>query len=125
MRTISTGQAPTPAGHYSQAVAYAGLVFVAGQLPIEDGRPRTDLSAGDQTKLALRNADAILLAAGSDLAHTLKITVYVPDVALWPAINEAYAEVLGDHRPARVVVPTRDLHHGVLVEVDAIAAAGA
>jgi 2-iminobutanoate/2-iminopropanoate deaminase len=70
----------------------------------------------------LRNVEAILLAAGSDLAHLLKVTVYVSDIAHWGAINAVYARVLGAHRPARAVVPTRDLHHGFLVEVEAIAA---
>jgi 2-iminobutanoate/2-iminopropanoate deaminase len=50
------------------------------------------------------------------------VTVYVTDVSLWPRVNAAYARVLGAHRPARAVVPVRELHHGWLVEVQAVAA---
>lgn len=63
-----------------------------------------------------------LEAAGSDVAHVLKTTVYIADISLWPRVNAVYARFFGDHRPARAVVPTRDLHYGFLVEVEAIAA---
>lgn len=122
MQVIDTPNAPTPAGHYSQAIVHGGLVYVAGQLPIREGKPIAEASVAEQTELALRNVEAILEAAGSGLDRVLRMTVYVPDVALWGDINAAYARVMGDHKPARVVVPTRDLHHGVLVEIDAIAA---
>ena len=122
MEVISTDRAPTPAGHYSQAIVHGDLIFVAGQLPIGPDGPMTDASIEEQTEQALRNVAAILEAAGSDLSHVLRATVYIPDVAHWGRINAVYAEVFGDHKPARVVVPTRDLHHGVLVEVDVIAA---
>jgi 2-iminobutanoate/2-iminopropanoate deaminase len=123
MRTIQTPHAPQPAGHYSQAVVHGGLVFVAGQLPHDmanPGRPAGD--ADEQTERALRNVEAILEAAGSGLDLLLSVTVYVADVALWPRVNAAYARVLGPHRPARSVVPVKELHHGYLVEVQAVAA---
>lgn len=123
IRTVLTPDAPTPGGHYSQATVHGGVVYVAGQLPIH---PRTGEkclgSVEEQVELTLRNVEAILLAAGSDLAHLLKVTVYVSDIAHWGRVNATYARVLGDHRPARAVVPTRDLHHGFAVEIDAIAA---
>lgn len=123
MRTISTPDAPQPAGHYSQAVVYGDTVYVSGQLAVD---PVTgEKGAGsieEQTRLALRNIEQILLSAGSDLKHVLKTTAYVSDVELWAGVNQAYAEVFGDHRPARAVVPSRDLHYGCLVEIEAIAA---
>ena len=61
-------------------------------------------------------------AAGSDLAHVLKCTVYVSDIELWSRVNAVYADFFGEHWPARAVVPTRELHHGFLIEVEAIAA---
>ncbi|HMM35203.1 MAG TPA: RidA family protein [Thermoanaerobaculia bacterium] len=123
MRTVETPHAPHPAGHYSQAVVHGGLVFVSGQLPHDVGRPGG--APGDveaQTERALRNVEAILEAAGSGLDRLLSVTVYVADVALWPRVNAAYARVLGAHRPARAVVPVKELHHGYLVEVQAVAA---
>ena len=123
MNSISTPHAPTPAGHYSQGITHGGLVFVAGQLPFDAARPG-GLPAGAtaQTEQALRNVRAILEAAGSGLDRLLSVTVYVTDIALWPEVNAAYARLLGDHRPTRAVVPVPTLHHGALVEIQAIAA---
>ncbi len=123
MRTVETPHAPHPAGHYSQAVVHGGLVFVYGQLPHDGGRPGGAPGDGAAPPArALRNVEAILEAAGSGLDRLLSVTVYVADVALWPRVNAAYARVLGAHRPARAVVPVKELHHGYLVEVQAVAA---
>lgn len=123
MNAIFTPHAPTPAGHYAQAIVHGGIVYVAGQLAIDPATGEKRLGAiEEQTEQALRNVAAILEAAGSDLAHVLKTTVYIADISLWPRVNAVYAQIFGDHRPARTVVPTRDLHYGFLVEVEAIAA---
>jgi len=120
---VHTEDAPAPAGHYSQAVVYNGLVFVSGQLAVD---PRTGEkrlgSIEEQTEQVLRNVGAILKAAGSDLSRVLKMTVYISDIGLWGGVNETYARVMGEHRPARAVIPTKELHHGFLIEIDAIAA---
>lgn len=123
MKLISTSNAPTPAGHYSQAVVHGGLVYVSGQLPTvpATGEKLTG-PIGEQTRQALANLGAILEAAGTGVEHVLKVTVYVSDISLWAGVNEAYAAFFGEHRPARAVVPTRDLHHGVQVEIEAVAA---
>jgi 2-iminobutanoate/2-iminopropanoate deaminase len=119
---ISTANAPKPAGHYSQATVYNGLVFVAGQLSIDPatGAHKTG-SIEEQTELALNNVHAILEAAGSDWDRVLKMTVYVADINLWDAVNKVYGRILGEHRPARAVIPTGALHHGFLIEIDAVA----
>jgi 2-iminobutanoate/2-iminopropanoate deaminase len=123
MELISTERAPLPAGHYSQAVVHGDLVFVAGQLPIVPGSKAQRLgSASEQTEQALRNVAAILEAAGTSLDKVLQVTVYVSDIALWGEINAAYSRVMGEHRPARAVVPVGPLHHGYCVEIQAIAA---
>jgi 2-iminobutanoate/2-iminopropanoate deaminase len=123
VRLVDTQLAPRPAGHYSQAVVYGGLVFVAGQLPVDPRDPaRPAGEVETQTEQALRNVGAILDAAGTDLGHLVSVTVYVSDIALWPRVNAAYARVLGEHRPARAVVPVKELHHGYLVEIQAVAA---
>ena len=67
-------------------------------------------------------AEAILKAAGSDLSRVLKMTVYVSDIGLWGRVNEVYARMLGEHRPARAVIPTKELHYGFLIEIEAVAA---
>jgi len=68
------------------------------------------------------NVAAILEASGSGTDLILKATVYIADIAHWPAFNAIYAERLGAHRPARTVVPVAQLHYGYLVEMDAVAA---
>ncbi|MFN0099191.1 MAG: RidA family protein [Gemmatimonadaceae bacterium] len=120
---ISTANAPMPAGHYSQATVHLGVVYVAGQLPIDPATGKMiegDMTA--QARRALANVRAILEAAGSDFAHVLKMQVYVPDIALWGEFNAAYINVMGSAKPARAVIPTRDLKPGCLVEIDCIAA---
>jgi 2-iminobutanoate/2-iminopropanoate deaminase len=125
VRLVETAKAPKPAGHYSQAVVEGGFVFVAGQLPWDPERPgRLPHSIEEQTEQALRNVEAILEAAGSGLDRLVSVTIYVSDVSLWSRVNARYAEILGPHRPARAVVPSGALHHGALLEISAIAAAG-
>ena len=70
----------------------------------------------------LKNVSEILKAAGSDMKLVLKMTVFVADISLWERVNEVYSRVMGEHRPARAVIPTKELHHGFLIEIDAIAA---
>jgi len=123
MHTVSTPDAPRPKGHYSQAIVHAGLVYVAGQLATDPRNPDAPPGdAGQQTRLIFRNIAAILDAAGSSLDRLLQVTIYVSDLDAWPAVNEAFAEALGDHRPTRAVVPVGKLGGGRDVEVVAIAA---
>jgi len=125
MQPVSTNNAPPPAGHYSQAVIHDGLIYVSGQLPIDptSGKPRVG-SIEEQTQLAIGNLASVLAAAGSGLSRVIKTTVYVSNIDLWGRVDAVYAECFGDHRPARAVVPTRDLHFGCQVEIEAVAAIG-
>jgi 2-iminobutanoate/2-iminopropanoate deaminase len=123
IRTIQTENAPRPGGHYSQALVHNGLVFVSGQLSIDPRTGEKKLgSIEEQSRQALANISAILNAAGSDLGRVLKMTVYISDINLWSKVNEVYREVMGEHRPARAVIPTGELHYGFLIEIEAIAA---
>lgn len=123
IKTILTENAPVPAGHYSQAVVYNGLVFVAGQLAIDpETGARLTGSIEEQTEQCLKNIGSILNAAGSDLSRVLKMTVFISDIELWSAVNSVYARVMGDHRPARAIVPVKELHYGFKIEIDAVAA---
>jgi 2-iminobutanoate/2-iminopropanoate deaminase len=123
MDLIRAPKAPPPGGHYSHAVVHDGLVFVAGQLPIDPANPRAAPgSIAQQTERALANVAAILEAAGSGLDHTVQMTIYVSDIELWGTVNEVYARVMGEHRPARAVVPVKELHRGYQIEIQAIGA---
>ena len=123
MEAVLTDDAPKPAGHYAQGIVHNGFVFVSGQLSIDPstGKPCGG-TAAEQTQRALENVRAVLVAAGSGPSLVVKTTVYVSDIELWPEVNAAYAGFFGDHRPARAVVPTRELHYGCLVEIEAVAA---
>jgi 2-iminobutanoate/2-iminopropanoate deaminase len=123
IKTVTTNKAPKPGGHYSQGIVYNGLVFVSGQLSIDPATGDKKLgSIEEQTEQALKNVAEIVKAAGSSLERILKVTIYVSDIDLWGAVNEVYAKFMGSHRPARAVIPTRDLHYGFLIEIEAIAA---
>lgn len=125
MRTISTPEAPAPAGHYSQALVSNGVAYVAGQLPIDPANPQRRVEGFEaQARQVIANVLAIVAAAGGGPETLLRATVYVTDIAHWPDFNRIYAEMLGAHKPARTVVPVPVLHYGYLVEMDAIAAVG-
>ena len=122
MKTIQPPDQPQPKGHYSPGIEHNGLIFVSGQLPITlDTREPFTGDIGEQTELALRNVEAVLKAAGSGLDSVLQMTIYVSDMELWGQVNEAYAAVMGDHRPARAIVPVKDLHFGTKIEIQATA----
>jgi len=121
MKHIYTPKAPNPAGHYSQAIVSGGLVFVSGQLPTDPDNGEIKPSIEDQTNQVLNNLEAILVASGSSLHHVVKCTVYISDISLWGKVNEIYAERFGNHKPARAMVPTRELHFGCFIEIDAVA----
>lgn len=122
---IATNAASTPAGHYSQATAWRDLVFVSGQLGARaDGSHTADQPFEAQVRQALASLLAILAEAGSGPQHILRVTAYIVGVGNWPDFNRIYAEMLGDAKPARTVVPVPELHHGYLVEIEAIAVRG-
>jgi len=122
---ISTDAAPRPAGHYAQGCRYGDLIFVSGQLPVSlEGKALSDKSFEDQVRQALANLLSIVKEAGSGPDRVLKVTAFIVGVENWPAFNTVYAEIFGAARPARSVVPVSSLHHGCLIEVEAIAARG-
>ena len=122
-RRVETGNAPRPAGHYSQAIVANGFVFVSGQLPIHhDGTIHRHEPFEVQAQVAIRNMLAIAEAAGCPPAQLVKVTAYIVGVGHWPAFNAIYDAILHDARPARTVVPVTELHHGCLVEIEAIGA---
>ena len=109
-------------GHYSPGVIMNGTLYVSGQLPIvpETGK----IAAGDirvQTEQALKNVEAVLARAGVGKEQVGLCRLYVADIELWDAVNEVYAAFFGEHKPARVVVPTRNLHYGAMIEIEAAA----
>jgi 2-iminobutanoate/2-iminopropanoate deaminase len=123
MKPISTQNAPAAIGPYSQAVdSGADLVFVSGQLPID---PSTGAfpegGVTEQTRQSLSNAQAILQAAGLDLADVVKTTVFLADMGDFAAMNAVYATFFSEPFPARSAVAVKMLPKGALVEIECIA----
>ena len=122
MKIIQPENQPQPKGHYSPGIEHNGLIYVSGQLPMTlDTREPFTGSIEEQTELALRNVEAVLKASSSDLSAVIQMTIYVSHMELWGRVNETYARVMGDHRPARAIVPVKDLHFGTKIEIQAIA----
>ena len=109
-------------GHYVPGMIAGSTLYVSGQLPVhhETGAPMAS-DIAQQTRDALHNVELVLRAAGCRRENVALCRVYISDIALWDTVNEIYAEFFGAHKPARVVVPTRALHHGALIEIEAVA----
>ena len=122
LRVTTTDKAPKALGPYSQAIVAGELVFCAGQVALD---PKTgEIVSGDikeQTRRVLDNLAAVLEASGSGLDRVTKTTVFLTDLAEFAAMNEAYAERFGAHRPARSTVPVSGLPRGARVEIECIA----
>lgn len=109
-------------GHYCPGMISNGMLYVSGQLPVhhETGEPMAS-DIAQQTYDALHNVELVLKAAGITKEHVVMCRVYIPDVAHWDTVNEVYGKFFGEHKPARVIVPSRELHNGALVEIEAMA----
>jgi 2-iminobutanoate/2-iminopropanoate deaminase len=122
MKAIHTDNAPAAIGPYSQAIEVNGFVFASGQIPID---PKTGnfVEGGikEQTRQAIENASNILKAAGTDLSHVVKTTVYLDNMDDFAAMNEVYAQYFTQPFPARSAVAVEKLPKGALVEVEVLA----
>ncbi len=121
-RAVKTDKAPEAIGPYSQAIVAGDWVFAAGQIPLN---PETgEIVAGPierQTERVLKNLEAVLEAAGSDLGHVVKTTVYLSSMDDFAVFNETYASFFQEPYPARATVEVANLPKGVLLEIEAIA----
>jgi 2-iminobutanoate/2-iminopropanoate deaminase len=120
---ISTSQAPSAIGPYSQAVRVGNLLFVSGQIPIDPstGQLIDDKSIKGQTQRVLQNLLAILQAAGGSAQNVVKTTVFLRDMADFADMNAVYAEFFTAAQPARSTVQAARLPRDVSVEIDCIA----
>jgi 2-iminobutanoate/2-iminopropanoate deaminase len=122
-RTTHSDKAPAAIGPYSQAVIANGLLFTAGQVALDP--VSMQVVEGDvvaQTEQVLRNLGAVLASAGASWTDVVKTTVFLTDMRDFARMNDVYAGVVGDARPARSTVQVSGLPRGVLVEIDLIAA---
>lgn len=121
---ISTKDAPEAIGPYSQAIKAAELVFISGQIPLDPASGEiVGGSIEAQTEMVMRNLEAVLKAAGSDLDNVIKTTIYLTDLNDFAVVNGIYGRNFSDSPPARATVEVSGLPKGVKVEIDAIALA--
>ncbi|MCR5076760.1 MAG: RidA family protein [Prevotella sp.] len=122
MHALHTDKAPKALGPYSQAIEANGFVFASGQVPID---PATNMfvegGIKEQTRQSLTNARNVLEAAGINLSHVVKTTVFLSDMDNFAAMNEVYAEFFSEPYPARSAVAVKTLPKGALVEIECIA----
>ena len=125
MKTITTSAAPAAIGPYSQGIVCGGLLFTAGQIPLD---PKEMALVGttieDQTLQVLRNLDAVLAAAETGWNRVVKTTVFLTDLAEFSAMNRVYEQHLGGAKPARSTVQVAALPRGAKVEIDLVAEVG-
>ena len=122
---VHTEAAPAAIGTYSQAVRAGDTVYLSGQIPLDPATMR--LVPGDAREQARRvflNLSAVAGAAGSSLADTVRLTVYLTDMDHFGAVNEVMAEYFRQPYPARAVVGVAALPRGALLEVDAVLVLG-
>lgn len=119
---ISTENAPSAIGPYSQAVKTGNMVFVSGQIPID---PKTgefvSNEVAEQTEQVLKNLSAVLEAAGSSLNNVVKTTVFLADMNDFATMNEIYAKYFNENKPARATVQAARLPKDARVEIECVA----
>lgn len=122
MKSVTIQSNANNTGHYVPGMISRGMLYVSGQLPVDhESGSMTEGGIAIQTAAALRNVERVLSTAGVSKNNVVLCRVYISDISHWDAVNRIYAEYFGDHKPARVIVPTTELHHGALVEIEAIA----
>ncbi len=125
LKRVETGNAPAAIGPYSQGIIVNGMLYTAGQIPLD---PKSmELVAGgieEQTEQVMKNLAAILAAAGGTLQDVVKTTVFLLDMGEFAAMNKVYEQHFGAHKPARSTVQAARLPRDVKVEIEVIASLG-
>lgn len=124
MKAIETNRAPKAIGPYSQAIVAGDLLFTSGQIPLD---AEGNLVEGDikaQTEQVFKNLEAILTEAGTSFDNVIKATVFIKDMNEFAIINEVYASVFKDHKPARSTVEVARLPKDVKIEIELIVKLG-
>ena len=119
---VSTPTAPKAVGPYSQAVRAGGLLFVAGQIPLNAAGQMIEGSCDVQAQQVLENIGAILAAAGLSFADVVRTTVYLADLNDMAVMNEVYGRYFFEPFPARATIQVARLPRDVKIEIEAIAA---
>ncbi len=120
-KLVSTPNAPLALGPYSHAVRAGKLIFCSGQTGIDPKTGTLVEGLENQVQQTLANIKSVVKAAGSDMQHVIKTTVYLTNVAEFPIMNAIYEKAFAPHKPARATVEVSNLPKGALIEIEAIA----
>lgn len=121
-KTVYAPEAPKPIGPYSQAVVSGGFVFCSGQLGLDPiTGEMTGKTAAEQAERALTNLRAVLIRAGSDVSHVVKVTLFLKNMKDFDEVNRVYGKFFDDNKPARSTIEVSELPKGALVEIEVIA----
>ena len=120
--TVKTEKAPAAIGPYSQGIRSGGFLFCSGQIPLDPATGKmVEGGIKVQTERVLQNLEAVLTSGGASLRSVVKTTVYLVDLADFPAMNGVYGTFFPEEPPARATVQVAKLPAGALVEIDAVA----
>lgn len=120
-QVISTASAPAAIGPYSQAIRAGSLVFVSGQIPLDERGQLVSGSIEDEARQVMQNLSAILAASGTSLQHVVKATIYLTDMNDFTAVNGVYGSYFPSDPPARATVAVAALPKGARIEIDVVA----
>lgn len=120
MKPISTPEAPSAIGPYSQAVRAGDTVYLSGQIPLDPKTMQVVEGFENQVKRVFDNLRAVCRAAGGDFDRVVRVTIYLTDLAQFPKVNDIMASCFREPFPARVTVGVASLPRGAQVEIDAI-----
>ena len=118
--TISTPDAPSAIGTYSQAVNVNGTVYLSGQIALDPATMELVEGTREQIDRVFRNLQAVASAAGGTLADVVKLNVYLTDLGDFPLVNEVMAEYFQEPYPARAAVGVSALPKGTKVEIEGV-----
>ena len=121
LKKIETSSAPQAIGPYSQAIEVDDLIYTSGQIPLNEKGELVGDGIEEQTHQVLKNIQAILKAAESNLEHVIKTTVFLKNMEHFERMNQVYATYFSDHQPARACVEVARLPRDVLVEIEVVA----
>ncbi|SKA71413.1 2-iminobutanoate/2-iminopropanoate deaminase [Paucidesulfovibrio gracilis DSM 16080] len=122
MEFFNSKQSAEPVGPYSHCVKAGNTYYVCGQVPFHPVSGKVvGITIKEQAFQTLYNLKAVLDSAGLDVSNIAKTHVYLDTMDDFEGFNEVYAEFMGDHRPARLCLAAKELAHGCLLEMDAIA----
>ena len=125
-RIVSSPKAPAAIGPYSQAIVANGFVYTAGQIALDAASGQiVGTGVAEQAEQVLKNLTAVLEASGSSWMNVVKTTVFLKDMRDFPTVNEVYARMVGEARPARSTDAVSGLPRDVLVEIEAVATVNA